>query len=87
MAMFLQVLAARLGIVSGLDLAQACRAYSQPGSVWLLCAIAICAADLAEVIGTPIALKPLSGLPLAWGVALTVLDVLLVLWLQQRGFR
>jgi manganese transport protein len=90
MAMFLQVLAARLGIVSGMDLAQACRAYSRPGSVvwqWLLCEIAICAADLAEVIGTAIALKLLFGLPLAWGVALTVLDVLLVLWLQQRGFR
>jgi manganese transport protein len=90
MAMFLQVLAARLGIVTGMDLAQACRAQSRPGTVvwqWLLCEIAICAADLAEVIGTAIALKLLFGLPLAWGVALTVFDVLLVLWLQQRGFR
>ena len=90
MAMFLQVLAARLGIVTGMDLAQATRARSRPGSVvwqWLLCEVAICAADLAEVIGTAIALKLLFGLPLAWGVALTVLDVLLVLLLQQRGFR
>jgi manganese transport protein len=90
MAMFLQVLAARLGIVTGLDLAQACRVHSRPGTVvwqWVLCEIAICAADLAEVIGTAIALKLLFGLPLAWGVSLTVLDVLLVLWLQQRGFR
>jgi len=90
MAMFLQVLAARLGIVTGLDLAQACRVHSRPGTVvwqWLFCEVAICAADLAEVIGTAIALKLLFGLPLAVGVSLTVLDVLLVLWLQQRGFR
>ena len=90
MAMFLQVLAARLGIVSGVDLAQACRIYSAPSTVvwqWLLCEVAICAADLAEVIGTAIALNLLFGLPLAWGVGLTVLDVLLVLWLQQHGFR
>ena len=90
MAMFLQVLAARLGIVSGLDLAQACRVHSKPSTVvwqWLLCEVAICAADLAEVIGTAIALNLLFGLPLAWGVGLTVLDVLLVLWLQQRGYR
>ena len=90
MAMFLQVLAARLGIVTGLDLAQACRAHSRPGSVvrqWLLCEIAICATDLAEVIGTAIALKLLFGLPLMFGVLVTVLDVLLVLWLQQRGYR
>jgi len=90
MAMFLQVLAARLGIVSGLDLAEACRVHSRPSTVlwqWLLCEVAICAADLAEVIGTAIALNLLFGLPLAWGVGLTILDVLLVLWLQQRGFR
>jgi hypothetical protein len=90
MAMFLQVLAARLGIVTGLDLAQACRAHARPRSVipqWLLCEIAICATDLAEVIGTAIALKLLFGLPLMLGVLVTVFDVLLVLWLQQRGFR
>lgn len=90
MAMFLQVMAARLGIASGMDLAQACRAHSPPKTViwqWLLCEIAICACDLAEVIGTAIALNLLFGLPLAWGVGLTVLDVLLILWLQQRGFR
>src|SRR5204862_7250177 len=64
MAMFLQVLAARLGIVTGLDLAQTCRAHAGPRSVvaqWLLCEIAICATDLAEVIGTAIALKLLFG--------------------------
>ncbi|MFM9927344.1 Nramp family divalent metal transporter [Variovorax sp. H27-G14] len=90
MAIFLQVLAARLGIASGLDLAQACRAHSAPRTVvpqWLLCEVAICACDLAEVIGTAIAFKLLFGIPLTWGVALTVLDVFLVLWLQRRGFR
>jgi len=90
MAMFLQVLAARLGIVTGLDLAQACRAHSRPSSViwqWLACEAAICACDLAEVIGTAIALQLLFGIPLPLGVCLTVLDVLLILWLQNRGFR
>ncbi|OWQ90362.1 divalent metal cation transporter [Roseateles aquatilis] len=90
MAMILQVMAARLGIASGLDLAQACRAHSPRRTVvwqWLLCEIAICACDLAEVIGTAIALKLLFDLPLAWGVSLTVLDAVLILWLQQRGFR
>jgi manganese transport protein len=90
MAMLLQVLAARLGIVSGLDLAQACRRHSRPGSViwqWLLCEIAICACDLAEVIGTAIGLKLLFGIPLLWGVGLTIADVLVILWLQQHGFR
>jgi manganese transport protein len=90
MAMLLQVLAARLGIVSGLDLAQACRRHSRPRSViwqWLLCEIAICACDLAEVIGTAIGLKLLFGIPLLWGVGLTIADVLVILWLQQHGFR
>jgi manganese transport protein len=90
MAMFLQVMAARLGIASGLDLAQACRLHSSPRTVvwqWLLCELAICACDLAEVIGTAIALKLLFGIPMAWGVGITVFDVLLILWLQQRGFR
>jgi manganese transport protein len=90
MAILLQILSARLGIATGLDLAQACRQhYSRPSAVaqWLLCEIAICATDLAEVIGTAIALNLLFGLPLIWGIALTAFDVLLVLWFQQRGFR
>ena len=90
MAMLLQALAARLGIVTGLDLAQACRAeYSRPTriSLWLLCELAIIACDLAEVIGTAIALQLLFGIPLIIGVCLTALDVLLILALQQRGFR
>src|SRR6478672_899363 len=90
MAILLQALAARLGIASGRDLAQACRdSYSRPTTIvlWLLCEIAIAACDLAEVIGAAIALNLLLGLPLIWGVALTSLDVLLVLYLQHRGFR
>jgi len=89
-AMLLQHLAAKLGIVTGRDLAQACRDhYSRPVSLalWLLCEIAIAACDLAEVIGSAIALNLLFGLPLPWGVALTTLDVLLVLLLQNKGFR
>jgi manganese transport protein len=90
MAMVLQALAARLGIVTGLDLAQACREhYSKPVrmALWLLCEVAIVACDLAEVIGTAIALQLLFGIPIVWGVCLTALDVLLILALQQRGFR
>jgi manganese transport protein len=90
MAMLLQVLASRLGIVAGLDLAQACQLrYSRRSALfqWLVCEIAICATDLAEVIGTAIALNLLFHIPLAAGVLLTVFDVLLVLWLQQRGYR
>ena len=90
MAMVLQALAARLGIVTGLDLAQACRArYSKPVqlALWVLCELAIIACDLAEVIGTAIALNLLFGIPLTWGVCLTALDVFLILYLQQRGFR
>ncbi len=90
MAMFLQVLSARLGIVTGMDLAQACRQQSSKKSAiaqWLLCEVAICACDLAEVIGTAIALKLLFDIPLSLGVMLTVLDVLLILWLQRSGFR
>jgi len=89
-AMLLQHLAAKLGIVTGRDLAQACRdAYSRPVAIvlWLLCEVAIAACDLAEVIGSAIALNLLFGLPLPWGVALTTLDVLLVLLLQNKGFR
>jgi manganese transport protein len=90
MAMLLQVLSARLGIATGMDLAQACRRhYSRPATIaqWLLCEVAICATDMAEVIGTAIALNLLFGLSLTAGVLLTAADVLLVLWLQQRGFR
>jgi manganese transport protein len=90
MAILLQALAARLGIASGRDLAQACRdSYSRPTTIvlWLLCEIAIAACDLAEVIGAAIALNLLLGLPLIWGVTLTALDVLIVLFLQHRGFR
>src|SRR5881396_122668 len=90
MAILLQALAARLGIASGRDLAQACRdSYSRPTTIvlWVLCEIAIAACDLAEVIGAAIALNLLFGLPLIWGVCLTALDVLIVLFLQQRGFR
>jgi manganese transport protein len=90
MAILLQALAARLGIASGRDLAQACRdSYSRPTTIllWILCEIAIAACDLAEVIGAAIALNLLFGLPLIWGVCLTALDVLIVLFLQHRGFR
>jgi manganese transport protein len=90
MAIVLQALAARLGIASGRDLAQACRdSYSKPVTIglWLLCEIAIAACDLAEVIGSAIALNLLFGLPLIWGVCLTALDVLVILFLQHRGFR
>ena len=90
MAILLQALAARLGIASGRDLAQACRdSYSRPTTLvlWVLCEIAIAACDLAEVVGAAIALNLLLGLPLIWGVCLTALDVLIVLFLQHRGFR
>ena len=90
MAILLQALAARLGIASGRDLAQACRdSYSTPVTyfLWVVCEIAIAACDLAEVIGAAIALNLLIGLPLIWGVILTALDVLVVLFLQHRGFR
>jgi len=90
MAMFLQALAAKLGIATGRDLAQACRDhFSRPMSIflWVICEIAIAACDLAEVLGSAVALKLLFGLPLLAGVILTALDVLLVLALQGRGFR
>ena len=90
MAILLQGLAAKLGIVTGRDLAQACRDhYSRPVNIglWLLCEIAIAACDLAEVIGSAIALQLLFGIPLPWGIGLTALDVLLVLYLQHKGFR
>jgi manganese transport protein len=90
MAMFLQRLAAKLGIVTGLDLAQACRRQYRPAArvfLWLLCEVAIVACDLAELIGAAIALKLLFGIPLVVGVPLTGLEVLLVLGLQRRGYR
>ena len=89
-AMVLQSLSAKLGIVTGLDLAQACRAHYGKATrlfLWVMCELAIVACDLAEVIGTAIALQLLFGIPLVWGVCLTALDVLLILALQQRGFR
>src|SRR6476661_6817415 len=89
-AILLQHLALKLGIVTGRDLAQACRDhYSRPVSfaLWVLCEIAIAACDLAEVIGSAIALNLLFGLPLLAGVLLTAFDVLIVLALQGRGFR
>ncbi len=90
MAIVLQALALRLGIATGRDLAQACRDhYSRPVSfvLWVLCEIAIAACDLAEVIGSAIALNLLFGIPLLWGVCITAVDVLLILLLQHRGFR
>jgi manganese transport protein len=90
MAMILQALSAKLGIVTGRDLAQACREhYSRRTSLvlWVLCEIAIAACDLAEVLGSAVALKLLFGLPLLAGVLITALDVLIVLALQGRGFR
>ena len=90
MAILLQALALKLGIVTGRDLAQACRDhYSRPVSfaLWILCEIAIAACDLAEVIGSAIALNLLFGLPLVIGVLVTSVDVLLILFLQHKGFR
>ncbi|HWR14222.1 MAG TPA: Nramp family divalent metal transporter [Terriglobales bacterium] len=90
MAILLQSLCVKLGIVTGRDLARACRdSYSKPVSMflWFICEIAIAACDLAEVIGSAIALNLLFGIPLIWGVCLTALDVFLLLLLQQRGFR
>src|SRR6266496_2695606 len=90
MAILLQGLAAKLGIATGRDLAQACRDhYSRPVSLflWVLCEIAIAACDLAEVIGSAIALNLLFGIPLTYGIVITALDVLLVLYLQHKGFR
>ena len=90
MAVLLQGLASKLGIVTGRDLAQACRDHFGPKTnfaLWVLCEIAIAACDLAEVLGAAIALQLLFKLPLIWGVCLTSLDVLIVLYVQHRGFR
>src|SRR5438874_1736948 len=89
MAMFLQALSAKLGIVTGRDLAQACReSYSRPVAtgLWIVCEIAIAACDLAEVLGSAVALNLLFHIPLLFGVILTAMDILIVLLLQGRGF-
>ncbi len=90
MAILLQTLCARLGLATGKDLAQACRDfYQKPAAIalWILCEIAIIACDLAEVIGSAVALNLLFHLPLLWGVVLTSLDVLAILGLSHFGFR
>ncbi|MDR0532953.1 MAG: Nramp family divalent metal transporter [Verrucomicrobiales bacterium] len=90
MAILLQHLAIKLGIATGRDLAQACRDhYSQPvvWFQWVICEIAIAACDLAEVVGTAIGLQLLFGVPLLWGCLITSIDVMIVLLLQNRGFR
>jgi manganese transport protein len=90
MAILLQTLASRLGIVTQRDLAQACREYYSHRTglaLWVICEVAIAACDLAEVIGSAIALNLLFHIPLLWGVCLTSLDVLAILYLQHRGFR
>jgi manganese transport protein len=90
MAILLQTLSLKLGVATGRDLAQACRDhYSRNTAValWMMAEIAICACDLAEVIGSAIALNLLFGIPVLWGVCITALDVLLVLYLQNKGFR
>ncbi len=90
MAILLQHLCVKLGVVTGRDLAQACRdSYSRPAvwALWLLCELAIAACDLAEVVGSAIGLQLLFGIPLVWGCVITSLDVLIVLFLQNKGFR
>lgn len=90
MAILLQSLCVRLGVATGQDLAQACRAHFHPRvnfALWVLCEIAIAACDLAELLGSAIALQLLFGVPLLWGVCITALDVLLLLYLQGKGFR
>jgi len=90
MAILLQHLSIKLGIATGRDLAQACRDhYSTPmvWFLWILCEIAVAACDLAEVVGSAIALQLLFGLPLVWGCIITALDVVAVLFLQSKGFR
>src|SRR6266705_26149 len=90
MAILLQHLCIKLGVATGRDLAQACRDhYSTPTvwCLWILCETAIAACDLAEVVGSAIALQLLFGIPLVWGCIITALDVLAVLFLQTKGFR
>src|SRR4029453_13838686 len=90
MAILLQHLCIKLGVETGRDLAQACRDhYPRPIAwfLWILCEIAIAACDLAEVVGSAIGLQLLFGIPLIWGCLITALDVLAVLYLQNKGFR
>ena len=90
MAMLLQALCARIGIATGRDLAQLCRdRFPRPvaWALWVMAEIAICATDLAELIGTAIALQLLFGIPLLAGVVITAFDALLILWLQNKGMR
>ena len=90
MAILLQSLCVRLGVATGRDLAQACRDYFNPRvnfCLWVLCEIAIAACDLAELLGSAIALQLLFGIPLVWGVCITGFDVLMLLFLQHKGFR
>ncbi len=90
MAVFLQHLCVKLGVVTGRDLAQACRDhYSVPTVwfLWILCELAIAACDLAEVVGSAIGLQLLFGIPVIWGCLITCLDVLIVLYLHNKGFR
>lgn len=89
-AILLQALCVKLGVATGRDLAQSCRAYFSPRlsfCLWILCEIAIAACDLAELVGSAIALQLLFGIPLAIGVCITALDVMIVLFLQSKGFR
>lgn len=89
-AIILQHLSLKLGIVAERDLAQACRDHFNPTTnfiLWVFCEIAIAACDLAEVIGSAIALNLLFGIPLTWGVVITVVDVFIILFLQAKGFR
>ena len=89
-AIVLQHLSLKLGVVAERDLAQACRDHFKPATnfiLWLLCEIAIAACDLAEVIGSAIALNLLFGIPLTWGITITGIDVFIILLLQSRGFR
>src|SRR5205823_13858407 len=86
----LQHLCIKLGVATGRDLAQACRDhYSTPAAwfLWVICELAIAACDLAEVVGSAIGLELLFGIPLVWGCLITASDVLLVLYLQTKGFR
>jgi manganese transport protein len=90
MALLLQTLSARLGIVAGRDLAQACRDYYPKPiamALWVLCEIAIIACDLAEVLGTALGIYLLFGIPLGWGVLITALDVFVLLTLQRFGMK
>lgn len=90
MAILLQHLCIKLGVATGRDLAQACRDhYSTPvvWFLWILCELAIAACDLAEVVGSAIGLQLLFGIPLVWGCIVTASDVMLVLYLQTKGFR